>query len=128
MFRLACSLAAGIFFADTFLYGSEALPWLYAAFGLAVGGAWGCHFLRHRRYSGLFGGCVALAFALLGAVLLQRQQRQTGYDWPVQEKVWRGVVKEVPHWGKKTWQAMVEVEAVCSDTTVSYTHLRAHET
>lgn len=117
MFRLACSLAAGIFFADTFLYGSEALPWLYAAFGLAVGGAWGCHFLRHRRYSGLFGGCVALAFALLGAVLLQRQQRQTGYDWPVQEKVWRGVVKEVPHWGKKTWQAMVEVEAVCSDTT-----------
>lgn len=117
IFRLACALATGIFFADTVLYGKEALPWLYAAFALAVGGALGGHFLRRRGCSVLFGGCVALAFALLGAVLLQRQQRQVAYDWPLHEAVWRGEVKEVPHWGKKTWQAVVEVEAVCGGTS-----------
>ncbi len=111
IFRLALSLAAGIFFADAVGLDGRALPYLWA--GMLLGGilmavAGG----RKDGHGGLTVGAVALLFGATGAALYVLEQRRTAYEWEPGEAVYRAVVRETPRRTRKAWQSVVEVEAV----------------
>ena len=102
IFRLAISLAAGIFFAETFRtdFGVfSVLLLLLLLLGLG-------YLLKQHSYQNrwLFGAGVSAFMFVVGMMLTENEWRKVEVDWPDKSDVYRGIVQEVPQAKPKTYQ------------------------
>ena len=107
IFRLAISLAAGIFFAETFriemgIYPVVALLFLLLALG---------RLLKESSYGGrwVFGAGAMCCMFLVGMVLTENAWKEVEVDWPNEKCSFRGVLQEKPQEKPKTYQCRVKV-------------------
>ena len=108
IFRLAISLAAGIFFAETFRtdFGVfSVLLLLLLLIGLG-------YLLKQQSFQNrwLFGAGVSAFMFVVGMMLTENEWRKVEVDWPDKSDVYRGIVQEVPQAKPKTYQCRVELE------------------
>ena len=108
IFRLAISLAAGIFFAETFRtdFGVfSVLLLLLLLLGLG-------YLLKQHSYQNrwLFGAGVSAFMFVTGVMLTEHEWRKVEAEWPDKPNTYRGIVQEVPQEKPKTYQCRVELE------------------
>ena len=109
LFRLAFSMAAGIFLFDRFLSDRLSWPWAFGLFGIAVVLTCVCFRSSVYRWRSLFGYLATLSFFLLGGCSVLYQQSRIDYLWPQEAEVYEGVVQTVPYLKGKTFRAEVTV-------------------
>ena len=109
LFRLAFSMAAGIFLFDRFLSDRLSWPWAFGLFGIAVVLTCVCFRSSVYRWRSLFGYLATLSFFLLGGCSVLYQQSRIDYPWPQEAEVYEGVVQTVPYLKGKTFRAEVTV-------------------
>ena len=107
IFRLAISLAAGIFFAETFRVELGVYPVMALMLLLWVLG----YLLKDSSYKGrwVFGVGVTCFMFLVGTVLVDCAWRKVKVDWAQEKQVYRGFLLETPLEKPKTYQCRVRI-------------------
>ena len=107
IFRLAISLAAGIFFAETFRIEMGIYPVVALLFLLLVLS----RLLKESSYEGrwVFGAGAMSFMFLVGLVLTEHAWKDVEVDWSKEKKLYRGVLQDMPLEKPKTYQCRIKV-------------------
>lgn len=108
IFRLAISLAAGIFFAETFRVEMGICPVVALLLLWLVLG----RLLKESSYAGrwVFGTGAMCFMFLVGMILTGNAWKEVDVDWVQEKRSYRGVLQEMPLEKPKTYQCWVRVE------------------
>lgn len=109
IFRLAIFLTAGIFLCDRFLSGL--LSWRSLFFCFLAFSATTLLFFRYSRFRDRhrFGCLIGAAFFFLGGTLVLYEREQVSFGWDSHERLYWGMVKDIPQQRDKTFRAEVEI-------------------
>ncbi len=105
IFRLAISLAAGIFFAETFRIDMGIYPEIILLLLLVILG----RLLKQASYAGrwIFGIGVSFFMFGLGIILTEHAWKSVIVEWPKEKRVYQGMLLEVPQERSRAFQCRV---------------------